>query len=468
MNEKKTDYEIKILIAHNDHEISRTLTELLRRGKYRVSSADSLEMIYETVTREQINLIVIDQSSLNETAFKIIRQVRRDNPDIGILILTETAEEPDVLKSLEEGTQDYLLKPETREALLIKIKAVLEKMTMKKELTTLRQHIAMNYGFDNIVGISKPMVQIKETARRIAPTDITLLITGASGTGKELLARTIHHHSRRRRQPFLTIDCSIIPENLLEYELFGKVENNDVAGHNENHGLFVKAEGGTLFIDEIASLPVSIQPRLLRFFQYSEICPAGSSVSRKVDVRVMAATSRDLSILVNTGQFSSDLFYRLNVIPIRLPALNERAEDIEILTEYFLRKIAFETTRLSLTITRPAIDRLLAHTWPGNIRELENTLKRAAAFCRDNQIDASDIIFITKDKNLTGEDNHFTRMTLTLKGGTLDKTQRSLIIKALTDNNWNYTKTASELGIGRTTLWRKIKKYHLQKEPVHE
>jgi len=231
-------------------------------------------------------------------------------------------------------------------------------------------------------------------------------------------------------------------------------------------GLFEEADSGTVFLDEVSNMPSSTQAKLLRFLQDSEVRPIGSTVSKKVDVRIVAATNRDLKIMVAEGSFREDLYYRLNVIPITLPALSERMEDVEMLTEYFLRKISSEMNGRPLQVTRKAVDKLLSHTWPGNVRELENTLKRGAALCAGNQIDADDIMFIGGDKTWPSEVTDPAKVSLTIKGGLLDTSQRTLILKALTDNQWNFTKTASELGIGRTTLWRKVKKYNLKQELV--
>ncbi len=335
---------------------------------------------------------------------------------------------------------------------------------MQEELTILRQHVAMSYGFDNIVGISKPMMQLKETARRIAPTDITVLITGASGTGKELLAHAIHLHSNRRAGSMVAIDCSAIPETLLESELFGHTKGSFTSAHQNKKGLLEEADGGTIFLDEVSNMPASIQVKLLRFLQDSEIRPVGSSVSKQVDVRIIAATNRDLSLMVANEEFREDLYYRLNVIPLNIPTLVERAEDIEILTDYFIRKICNDMKRETMAINRSAVEKLLSHTWPGNVRELENTLKRGIALSSGNELTAEDIIFVSGNGKHGPNTVPPPGRSLTLRGNLMDSGQRSLILKALNDNKWNYTKTAAVLGIGRTTLWRKIGKYNLRRE----
>ena len=229
-----------------------------------------------------------------------------------------------------------------------------------------------------------------------------------------------------------------------------------------------EADGGTVFFDEVSNMPVSIQAKLLRFLQDSVIRPVGSSVSKRVDVRIVAATNRDLGDMVATGEFREDLYYRLNVIPLNLPRLVKRPEDIEILTDYFIRKICSDMGRETMSISRSAVDRLLHHSWPGNVRELENTLKRGIALSSNDQLDTDNILFVNGDANAASESPQLPHKTLRLKGNLMDSSQRSIIMKALDDNNWNYTRTAVELGIGRTTLWRKIKKYDLSREMVAE
>ena len=252
----------------------------------------------------------------------------------------------------------------------------------------------------------------------------------------------------------------------MESELFGHTKGSFTSASQNHTGLFEEADNGTLFLDEVANMPTSIQVKLLRFLQDSIIRKVGASTSSKVDVRIVAATNRDLSGMVADGKFREDLYYRLNVIPLGLPTLKERIEDVEILTDYFLRRIAAEIGRPSLTISREAVDKLLGHSWPGNVRELENTLKRAAALCTATHLEAGDVMFIVSDENRAQQPLGPTKSSLRLKGNLLDHSQRRLIVQALTENNWNYTRTASELGIGRTTLWRKIKRYDLKREPV--
>ena len=468
MNVKETNDRAAILVIDDEDSVRKSLAILLRSKDYDVTEASSVSEGIQKLGTGSIDLVITDLRLDGDSGLDVIEHIRRECPSTESILLTAYGSIESAVSAIQAGAFDYITRPFSNREILHKVEKALERRRMHNELMALRQQVAMSYGFDNIVGISKPMIQLKETARRISPTDITILLTGASGTGKELFARAIHHHSERRSSGFIAIDCGAIPENLLESELFGFTKAAFTSAHKDKRGLLEEADGGTIFLDEVSNMPTSIQAKLLRFLQDSVIRPVGSSVSKRVDVRIVAATNRDLGEMVADGEFREDLYYRLNVIPLYLPRLVERAEDIEILTDYFIRKICAVMDRATMSISRSAVDRLLHHTWPGNVRELENTLKRGIALSSDDQLDMDDIIFVTGDRNATAESPPEPHKTLCLKGNLMDSSQRSIIVKALDDNNWNYTRTAVELGIGRTTLWRKIKKYDLSREPVAE
>lgn len=451
------------LIVDDDDALRKVLTLLLSKAGHLVLEADSLDGATHILNEQSVDLVITDLQLSDGNGIDLIRLIKQSYPDAESILLTGHGTTESSVAAMQAGAFDYLTKPFSNHEFMIRVGKTLERNRMKQEIVSLRQHVAMNYGFDNIVGISKLVLQVKETARRIAPTDITVLITGASGTGKELFARAIHHHSDRRHQPFVAIDCSAIPETLMEAELFGYTKASSSSATQHRKGLFEEADRGTVFLDEVSNMPPGIQVKVLRFLQDSVIHRVGTTATQKVDVRIVAATSRELSALVAEGKFREDLHCRLNVIPLNLPTLRERAEDIEILTDYFLRRIATEIGRPTLTISRAAVDKLLSHSWPGNIRELENTLKRAAALCTSSHLETTDIMFVASDDSASRTTVGPAKSSLRIKGNLLDNTQRELIIKALEENGWNYTRTANDLGIGRTTLWRKIKRYDLKR-----
>ncbi len=462
MNNVFAPGNIKILVIDDEPQSRDCIESVLAREGYQVMLATTAREGIGLVEKLSIDLVITDLRIGDESGMDVIRAMQASFPETEAILITGHGTAESAVEAIQAGAFDYLTKPFSNQHLLVKVQKALERKMMKRELTTLRQHVAMSYGFDNIVGISRTMTQLKETARRVSPTDITILITGPSGSGKELFARAIHYHSNRRTAAFVAVDCSSIPEAMIEAELFGSEKSSPASATLHRKGLLEEADGGTLFLDEVSTMPVSIQAKLLRFLQDSEIRPVGSTIAKRVNVRVVAATNRDLKLLVAEGNFREDLYFRLNVIPLTLPKLTERAEDMEMLIDYFLRRISHETQGATITITRRAVDKLLGHSWPGNVRELENTLKRGAALCANHQIDHHDIIFIASDRPAADAEVP-TRITLTFRGGKLDAEQRTLIMTTLSENDWNFTRTAKELGIGRTTLWRKIKKYNLAK-----
>lgn len=460
-----TDRQMKILVIDDEDSARRILVLLLRQQKYLVLSAATVPQGIKELENNDVDLVITDLKIGSRSGVEILKLVETSFPDVESILLTAYGSIEGAVEAIHAGAFDYVTKPYDNEQLLIRVKKALERKLMREELTALREHVAMSFGFDNIIGISQSMSGLKETAKRIAPTDITVLITGDSGTGKELIARAIHHHSRRRTGRFVAIDCSAIPEHLLESELFGHTKGSFTSAHQSRVGLLEEAHGGTIFFDELSNMPASIQVKLLRFLQDFIIRPVGASETKKVDIRVIGASNQDLAKMVSAGTFRQDLYYRLNVLPIHLPPLSQRKEDIEILTEYLLRKIAAEMKRSPLTISRNAVAALLNHSWPGNVRELENTLKRAAALSLSDCLDIQDITFVGgESRNATAPEQERPGK-LTFKGGKLlHNSQKDIILQALSEHNWNYTRTAAQLGIGRTTLWRKIKKFDLGRE----
>ncbi|MEK7774456.1 MAG: sigma-54 dependent transcriptional regulator, partial [Candidatus Zixiibacteriota bacterium] len=455
--------ETRILILDDEQSIRRSLALVLTKEQYSIHEADTTAEAVKILRTGDIDLVLCDLRIGDENGIEFLRTVRTGFPEVEAILLTAFGSIESAVEAVRAGAFDYLTKPVNSQQLILKVQKALEHRFMRRELTNLRQHVALSYGFDNIVGVSKAITKVKETAARIAPTDITVLLAGASGTGKELLARAIHYHSNRRHSRFAAIDCSAIPETLMESELFGHMKGSYTSAFETRKGILEEADGGTVFLDEVNNMPLTMQSKLLRFLQDFEIRPVGSASSKKVDVRIIAATNKDLGMMVAEGTFRDDLFYRLNVIPIRIPTMAERAEDVGPLTDYFLRKIASDMKRPAIAVSQYAIEKLMGHSWPGNVRELENTLKRAVALSHNGQIDADQIIFAPA-RPMGSPATSITFVAPPAGGKSLAETQRSKIVQALDENSWNFTQTAQELGIGRTTLWRKIKKYNL--EPV--
>ncbi len=448
-----------ILVVTTDRTLADSITTELTKTGYAVKTIASLDDALNILEKDQTDVLLLGRTTIDKSDAETLGRIRQSSAATEVIILGELddSQAADIARG---GAFDSLPEPISPPQLLMKIDKALEHRKMKQELNLLRQHVAMAYGFDNIIGESPAVEQLKETARRIAPTEIPILITGQGGTGKELLARTIHHHSNRRKEKLVIVDCAAIPRSMLDEELFGgRNATSDMAGT----GLLKDADGGTVYLKNVTELPLTTQSQLLRLFQYSEIIPIGAKAPVKVDLRTIAASTADISAAVAAGAFRKDLFNYLSVITLHVPPLQERQEDTELITEYILRKIAREQNLPSFTCTRHAMERLLRYDWPGNIRELENILKRAVGLCSAGRIEAEDIIFIGSAATPRAD----TPPADTESGsrqGLLADSQRTVIARALEDNNWNFTLTAQKLGIGRTTLWRKVKKYDLRRE----
>jgi len=452
----------KILLVDDDREFRKSVEILLSRNNYDVVSAEGVGQALQVMQENNFDLLITDLKMTDGSGMDLLSKARIINPDLAVIIQTAYGSISGAVEAMRQGAHDYIAKPFKNEELLILVERALENKNIREELNILREEIAFKYGFDSLVGVSSAMSQVKTLATRVSGTDIAVLVTGDSGTGKELMARAIHYHSQRRKKKFVAIECTSIPENLLESELFGHVKGAFTTAYNNHKGLFEEAEGGTAFLDEIGDMPIALQSKILRVLQESEIRSVGSSTSKKIDVRIIAATNRDLAILVKEGKFREDLYYRLNVLPIRIPPLRERIDDIPVLVEHFLRQENRKRENETISIAPEAMEKLLGHHWPGNVRELENTIKRAMALSQGGRIRPTEIMFISSDKNSFETE----RPVFINEDGdsTLEESLRQRIETTLRANDWNFSRTATKLGIGRTTLWRKIKKYQIKRK----
>lgn len=445
---------INVLLLDTIQTEQSTLSVKNRSKSYNLLRSSSMEQTIELLTLKEIHVAVVFLNDNLPAPTDIGRQIRNQSPFTEIITITNDTNR--ICIDNDEVFFDCLTNPVSQEKLNSRIQKAFEHRTYKRERNFLRQQVAMQYSFDNIIGISKKITTLKETIKGIAPTDIPILITGSSGTGKELVARVIHHHSLHNNQNFVIVDCSAIPDNLLEKQLFG----TDVISESsiKEACLLEQAHQGTLLLKNIDSLSLKTQEKLITFFKNFSI--NAETDTKKLDIRFICTTSNNLEEQISSKEFRRDLLDRIGTIILNIPRLARRAEDIEILIEYFLRKISADNNRNSLSISRTAIDLMLQHDWPGNVRELENTLSRAAALCNNNFLEADNIIFIGSNQNM----NRISRISESKPIARLDDSQKTLIKNALIENNWNYTQTAQELGIGRTTLWRKVKKYNLKPE----
>lgn len=369
----------RILVVDDESSMRQLLEIALSKEGYRVKAAESGRKAVKILGKDSFDLVISDIRMPDMTGVEVLRTVKELNPEIPVIMITAYASTETAVEALRLGAYDYITKPFKIEELKNTISNALERRRLKEEVTHLKRAFRDRHGVDSMIGESAKMNDLYEQIQAVARTDSTVLVTGQSGTGKELVARAIHVHSLRSAAPFVSINCGAVPETLLESELFGHIKGSFTGAHANHKGLFEVADSGTIFLDEIAEMSPSMQVKLLRVLQEKKIRRIGATEEIDVDVRIIAATNKDLETMVGEKTFREDLFYRLNVIPIHLPRLAERREDIPLLAEHFLGQANTRIGKSIQGISEEALELLMAHEWPGNVRELENVIERAVA-----------------------------------------------------------------------------------------
>ncbi len=456
----------KILIVDDEINILTILTAILKEEGYDIRKAATPDEAKELVRKWRPDLVILDLvfKGYEENGIDVLRFIKNFDPYIQVLILTGHGSIDSAVEATKLGAYNYLTKPLKLEEIRIHTKRALEtrkvnleNLELKKELERYRNLEELNR---EIIGNNEKFRQVLEMARKVARTDATVLITGESGTGKELVARYIHNLSKRARNKFVAVNIGAIPEEIVESELFGYEKGAFTGADKKKIGFFKEADGGTIFLDEIGEASKKLQVRLLRVLQYGEFYPLGSTKLERVDIRVIAATNKDLLELVKEKKFREDLYYRLNVIHIDLPPLRERKDDIPLLVNHFLKKFAEKYGSEPKTITRRALNALINYSWPGNIRELENVIESMFILTPGDTIDIDALPRNIKDElqidHISEEDIDAMTPESVL---TLDEVERRYILKALEVFNWNRKKAAEALGIDASTLYRKLKSY---------
>ncbi len=385
----------KLLIVDDDRNLLELMRIRLESAHYEVIAAADEDEAKEAVQHTVFDLAVIDLQLVHQDGISLMEELRQVNPEMPAIILTAHGSIETAVEAMRRGAYTYLTKPFDARELLLHIERALESGRLSSEVSRLKELLGERHGFENIVARSGVMQRVLETVSHIAPTDSTVYIHGESGTGKELVARAIHLAGRRRDQPFVAVNCAALPETLLESELFGHEKGSFTGAIKSSRGLFVQAQGGTIFLDEIGDMPLSIQAKFLRVLQERQFHPVGADQPVEVDVRVIVATNKDLEEGVRQGTFRDDLYYRIHVIPLALPPLRERKDDIPILVSHFIKKYGAQMGRKVKGLMPAAMQRLMIHDWPGNVRELENTIEYAVAMTREDVI-SGDLILPSK------------------------------------------------------------------------
>ena len=452
----------KILIVDDEAKMRRVLELQLTGAGYEVTKAASAEEGLKALdppgSGADFALALTDLRLPGMDGVEFLRQVHGRFPSLPVIVMTAFGTVETAVEAMKSGASDYLLKPFALDDLMITIDKVLELHALRDENVKLRAQLERRYDFEHIIGHSGKMQEVFDAARRVAPTRATVLLGGESGTGKGLLARAIHHHSPRRDAPFTKISCSTIPENLMESELFG-YEKGAFTGATQSHqGKFEQADAGTVFLDEIGDVPPATQVKLLRVLQEREFERLGGSKTIHVDVRIIAATNQDLRAALEQGTFREDLYYRLNVVPISLPPLRERKEDIPYLSDHILTKFGGDTGNRVHVISQAAMEKLMAYHWPGNVRELENIIERSMVLARSQTIETDDLRL---DHAATSSQSDAAGFLP--EGLTLEQYEQELIREALRRTGDNKSQAARLLGMTRNAF-----RYRLSQMGVEE
>ncbi len=447
----------KILVVDDEQSHRTMLKAVLSKEGYDISEADDGISAVKAVENESFDLILMDIRMSDMDGLEALGQIKKTSPSIPVIMMTAYASIKTAVEALKSGAYDYLTKPLDIDELKILIQKALEHYRLQEENVFLKERLADRFDFSKIVGKSRRMKELFENLSLIAPSDATILICGESGTGKELVANAIHQNSPRAQKPFIKVSCAALPETLLESELFGHERGAFTGALARKAGRFQLADGGTLFLDEVNVMSSTTQVKLLRVLQEREFEPLGSTKTIHVDIRLITATNKELEGEVKEGRFREDLFYRLNVVPIHLPPLRERKEDIPLLSEHFFRLYQEKNKKSVKGFLPKTIDTLMRYDWPGNIRELENVIERAILLCRSEYITPKDL-----PPPLQGEEIEEHPLISIPPGMTLEQVEREAIIQTLEETGGNRTQTAQILGISRKTLQNKLKEYGLE------
>lgn len=454
----------RILVVDDDDSLRRVTQVQLEQSGYQVSTASDGNEALTFLQKIPQDLVITDLKMPGLSGMDLLEKIRTEYPEIIVIMVTAFGTVETAVEAMKLGAYDYITKPVNLDELKLVISRALAHQRLLEEVRNLRASLDVKYGFENIIGRSDALLYVLDMAARAAHSDSTVLIRGETGTGKELVARAIHFNSPRKHKPFVTINCGAIPRELLESELFGHVKGSFTGALAHKKGKVEMADGGTLFLDEIGDMPLELQVKLLRLLQEGEIEKVGAAAPSKVDVRGVAATHRNLQAMIEDGTFREDLYYRLAVIPLELPPLRERPDDILELVQHFFLKSKRKRGRIDLGLPAALLPYFCSYRWPGNVRELENIIERLVVLTRGNEITLSDLPEFLRRERPAVEVLH---LDLPPHGISLEAVEKELILRALGKFNWNQTHAAKYLDLSRKTLMYRMEKYGIRKPP-HE
>lgn len=458
----------RILVVDDEEIVRTSISDCLTKDGYYIVAVDDGHKAIEQIKGGEWDLALVDLKMPGIDGLKVLRKISEISPNVPVIIITAYATVESAVTAMKEGAADYIMKPFTADELRIRVEKVLEKRRLATENIYLRQELADKYKFSNIFGKSKAMREIFRLIEKVAPTDSTILIQGQSGTGKELIARAIHQNSLRKDKKFIAVDCGALPETLLESELFGHVKGSFTGAIVTKRGLLEVANRGTFFLDEVGDLSMGIQSKLLRVLQEKEFRQIGGIKSIKVDVRLLAATNKDLQVMIKEGTFREDLFYRINIVPIYLPALKERKEDIALLAHHFLEICNKKRKKNIRAISPDALSLLVDYDWPGNVRELENIIERLVIVTEGELIEVRHLpinvkgerVFISVSTPRTNKQLKELRKEVRKKA--VEDIEKTFLIDALKENDWNISKASRHVGMRRQNFQALMRKHNIK------
>jgi DNA-binding NtrC family response regulator len=458
----------RILVVDDEEIVLRSCLRILGGNGHQIDTAPDGQEALRRIEDNSYDIVILDIMMPNVDGIEVLRRVKEAHPDIDVIMITGLSQVDTAVQAMKLGAFDYISKPFEPDEIKIVVQRALERRQLLQENLILKSEVSSKYRFDNIIGSSPPMQAVYRLVAQCAPTNSTVLLTGESGTGKELIARAIHYNSLRKDKPFVPVDCNSLSENLLESELFGHVKGAFTSAIANRKGMFEAADGGSLFLDEIGNFSVATQAKLLRVLQEREFRAVGDTRTQAANFRLITATNQDLKAMVAGGRFREDLFYRINVFPIRVPPLRERKDDIPALAYHFLKGFGAELGKKVTEISEGAMSALMNHDWPGNVRELENVIQRAAILTTDEVIRHAHVVNIL-DPSRRAEDivvpttgDELKRLKKVAREKSVEEIEKQFVIEALKRNDWNVTRSAEQTGMQRPNFQALMKKYAIR------
>jgi DNA-binding NtrC family response regulator len=442
----------KILIIDDEANIRDLLSKILHLEGFNVDSVESAKEGLELIGKEPYAVLITDVKLPDANGVDLVKSIKKDNPNIEIIVITAYGNIQDGVNAMRNGAFDYIVKGNDDDKLPLIVKRAFDKALLHKKVLDLEERIDSKFAFENIIGKSKKISEAMEYAKKVAPADTTVLLLGETGTGKELFAQAIHSASRRKNNKFTAVNCSAIPKDLQESEFFGYKKGAFTGAVSDKKGYFEEANAGTIFLDEIGDMNYETQAKLLRVIETKTYTRVGDSKEQHLDIRIIAATNQDLNESIKEGTFREDLFYRLNVFTIHLPALRERIEDLDMLVKFFVEYYARKLKKDIPIVSKDFIGTLKTYKFKGNTRELKNIIERALILSQSNTL----TVDLLSEENSVGENAEINKKT------TLEEVEKNHIIKILKENEGNRTRAAKALGIGTVTLYRKLKEYGIE------